>query len=161
MATLDSDTRTYAETKELLDAMITSSLAEGLKTAILGDESTDWYTGILSSASSTDAITASRQNEGDGATVAGYAGHVSYWLKSTDAELNGTTGPVEEDWSIVSVTPGEWDLVRNDLKTSLDAFLRTVRDRKDPDEEWLTTIITQIAHSAYHAGIVRQMLRRP
>ncbi len=94
-------------------------------------------------------------------TIAGQVEHARFYLEVTLLYARGEAPRVDwsESWRVSSVTPEAWDELRSDFRDAcmkLEGFVREARTFA-PDD--LGGMIAAIAHSAYHLGAVRQMLR--
>ncbi len=65
----------------------------------------------------------------------------------------------DESWRIKTVNDAEWNDLRQELRTAYRAVVEHLRtlDKWGEDEFGLT--MARVAHSAYHLGAIRQLLR--
>ncbi|MDM5212476.1 hypothetical protein QUF94_13645 [Peribacillus sp. NJ4] len=63
----------------------------------------------------------------------------------------------DASWTIAAVDEVKWDEIREGLHKEYVTLLAEI-DSIDL-EEWLTNVNATIAHSAYHLGALRQMIK--
>lgn len=96
--------------------------------------------------------------------IVSHANHVLYGLGLTDRAIGGDMKAYEnanwdEAWKLEKVNDQEWE----DLVAKLDATAQRVLEGGPQIENWneimLTGMFGVAAHTAYHLGAIRQMLR--
>ena len=100
------------------------------------------------------------------ATMAAHAEHVRYYLSLANRALRGenpyATADWKQSWAVQSVDEAAWQRLRDSLR---DEYLR-LREVTASPAGWsehdaaLTGVLATIAHTAYHLGAIRQMMRR-
>jgi hypothetical protein len=94
-------------------------------------------------------------------TIAAQTEHAKFYLDRLCEFIGGRTERVnwEDSWLIETVDDKEWDALRQTLRASYANALKCLAST----EEWDTTKIGMamglIAHSAYHLGAIRQLLK--
>jgi hypothetical protein len=97
----------------------------------------------------------------NGTTVAAQTEHAKFYLDRLCEFMTGRTEAVnwEQSWLIETVNQTEWDALRESVKKSYENVLRTIAGI----EVWDTTNagepIAIIAHTAYHLGAIRQIIK--
>ncbi|MGE7185474.1 hypothetical protein ACQKKK_16155 [Peribacillus sp. NPDC006672] len=95
----------------------------------------------------------------NGSTIAAHTDHIRYYLWVIRTMINGTD--FEKDWNaswtISHVDEVEWAEIKVGLHKEYVTLLAEI-DTIDL-EQWLTNVNATIAHSAYHLGALRQMLK--
>ncbi|MGE6376952.1 hypothetical protein [Peribacillus muralis] len=114
-------------------------------------------TGIFGTLEGVDAEDASLSIHGS--TIAAHADHIRYYLWVIRTMISG--GEFEKDWgaswTISQVDEAKWTEIKEGLQTEYHTLLADI-DTIDL-EKWLTNVNATIAHSAYHLGALRQMLK--
>ena len=65
-----------------------------------------------------------------------------------------------QSWSVDTVDAAAWAQLQADLRREAQALLDHVETGVDAENETrLTTLISTVAHVAYHVGAVRQMVK--
>jgi hypothetical protein len=132
------------------------------------DEALDTHHGIFldkgtSLFETLDALTAAQASRSTGrcATVAAHVAHVTFYFEVLERYM--ATGAVERtDWRAIwntvgSVTPGEWDQLKRQLRDTSQRIRSMVRDRSSwEDEAGVGGALALVAHTAYHLGAIRQ-----
>ncbi|HEU5141001.1 MAG TPA: hypothetical protein VFT51_13580 [Bacillales bacterium] len=97
----------------------------------------------------------------NGATVAAHADHTRFYLWGTNAILKDGKQPEMnwgESWKIQLVDEKEWNRIREELRHEYLTFLETL-DVMEWNEPLTKETLGSLAHSAYHLGAIRQMLK--
>lgn len=98
----------------------------------------------------------------DGTTLAAHADHVSYHMWGTNKLL--TTGNFPkmdwgESWKIDSVDEEQWQSIQVELTKEYLTLVESL-DELEWNELLANEVSGSLAHSAYHLGAIRQMLKR-
>lgn len=96
-----------------------------------------------------------------GATLAAHADHVRYHMWGTNELLETGVFPKmdwEESWKIDSVDEQRWHRIQEDLRHEYMRLLEALDDI-EWDEQLANEVLGSLAHSAYHLGAIRQMLK--
>lgn len=149
-------------------SMLWNSLKEIMKEAFEGPSETgSWFTeskpgsGLFGTLENLSAEEASRPIPTSDAPIAAHVDHIRYYIAGANLFLRGEK--TELDWSL------SWKIRRVDqiawqnLLQEIRREYETLMERLDEVEEWdpyKTNILTgTLAHSAYHLGSLRQMIR--
>ena len=62
-------------------------------------------------------------------------------------------------WKRTTVTDGQWEQLRADLRSEATRWLEVIERPRDVDQEGLGGMIGSIAHLGYHLGAIRQIDR--
>lgn len=137
---------------------ITQVLAKQLHAVYLED---DWFKGLLLHVKKVDATHASRTNPGGTSSAAGQVGHVLYWLRFGRRWLAGEEVEGDQDASFthMQVDDGEWAALKKELEDEVALFQNDIHKVHDWNKKKLNVVFNQIAHAAYHAGSVIQILK--
>ena len=94
-------------------------------------------------------------------SVAAHTEHAKFYLDRLVEFIEGRKEKVhwEQSWLIETVSTEEWDILRAGMKKSYDNVLRCFSEITDWNEETLGGAIAIIAHTAYHLGAIRQIMK--
>jgi hypothetical protein len=116
--------------------------------------------GLLASLDRLTADDASMASQG-GASIAAHVAHVSYGLSLMNRWAAGEDPFASADWNaawqIGRVSQAEWDTLRSELRTQIDAWLEAIARPRDMEPVELNGVIGSVVHLAYHVGAIRQI----
>ncbi|HTK25241.1 MAG TPA: hypothetical protein VL327_01675 [Pyrinomonadaceae bacterium] len=94
-------------------------------------------------------------------TIAAQTEHAKFYLDRLCEFISGRTERVnwEDSWLIETVTDSEWDSLRKTVRTSYENSLRCLAGVDDWTKERVGMAMGLIAHTAYHLGAIRQILK--
>jgi hypothetical protein len=147
---------------EVSSPIITNAIQAALKMALSGDETRHgWYNGIMTALEGVSATQASRSSGPGRTTMAAHAEHIRFTLRVVNAWGRGEQPEIDwaDSWKVSSVTDDQWDALRADLHREFQMTLEGVQGRTAWREQSLEMLINNIAHTAYHAGAIRQILK--
>lgn len=119
----------------------------------------DFEAGIFSTLGKLSAAQASA--EINSTTIAAHAAHAKFYIELLDNYLNRDMRVVDfkQSWRIKTVSEDEWD----DLRENMSKIYRKVTETLQKTEEWgldtITVAMGIVAHTAYHLGSMRQMVK--
>lgn len=123
----------------------------------------DGGTSLLETLATVSAEEASKPAVVGGTTIAGHAAHIKFYLNVTADYVDGKElGKLDwkQSWLVSSVTSAEWDTLRKELKKIYAALLTRFKGfRNWNDEKRLGGAMGIIAHTAFHIGAIRQIMR--
>ncbi len=126
-----------------------------------GSACLDRDTGWLQTLAAIDAAHASRPIVAGGTSIAAQTAHAAYYVELIEAGMRGAE-PVS-DWpgsfQPAIVDEAAWQAQRERLQASLERFRGLVTSDLTWDESRLGDALAVLAHTAYHLGAVRQMVR--
>ncbi|WP_077604370.1 hypothetical protein [Oceanobacillus sojae] len=97
----------------------------------------------------------------NGTTIAAHADHTRFYLWGTNVILKDGKQPEMdwgESWKINLVDEKRWNQIQEELRHEYVTFLErlnTIEWSEPPTKE----VLGSLAHSAYHLGAIRQMLK--
>jgi hypothetical protein len=96
-------------------------------------------------------------------TIASHVDHVHYGLTLLNRWAAGEANPWanadwDASWRRTSVTPQQWDKLRQELRREAESWANVVASRTDWDSITAAGAISSAAHTAYHLGAIRQIL---
>lgn len=94
-------------------------------------------------------------------TIAAQTEHAKFYLDRLSEFMMGRTESVnwEQSWLIETVNETEWDALREAVKKSYENVLRTIAGIETWDGSNVGDPIAIIAHTAYHLGAIRQLIK--
>ncbi len=97
----------------------------------------------------------------NGTTAAAHTEHAKFYLDRLREFMTGRTEPVhwEQSWLIETVDDEEWEALRASVRSSYEETLRCVAENESWDERNVGLAMSMIAHTAYHLGAIRQLLK--
>ncbi len=129
------------------------------------EENASWYTeakpasglfGTLEKLSAEDASIPV-----NGTTIAAQTHHTRYYLWVVNSYLNGEE-PIkdwEASWKITNVDKITWAQFNNELQQEYTKLLKKIDSFDSFDEQTSNGLLGAIAHSAYHLGSIRQIVK--
>ncbi len=95
------------------------------------------------------------------ATIAAHSEHAKFYLDRLCEFMKGRTEKVnwEDSWLIETVNETEWNYLRIAVRKSYENALQTFAEIEDWNEDTLGEAIGIVAHTAYHLGAIRQMMK--
>lgn len=131
---------------------------EGL-TAREGNVFLDSGVGFFTTLGKIDARLASREINSN--TIAAHSEHARFYLELLNNYLNKDyrVADFKQSWRVKTVSEDEWEMLRENLAK----IYRNIEETFHKNEEWTLDTITvamgMVAHTAYHLGAIRQMLK--
>lgn len=128
-------------------------------------ENASWYTeakpgsglfGTLEKISAEDASIAI-----NGTTIAAQTDHTRYYLWVANSYLNGEEPSKDwgASWKITNVDKITWAQFTNELQLEYTTLLKKIDSLDSLDEQTSNGLLGALAHSAYHLGSIRQMIK--
>jgi len=109
------------------------------------------------------AAEASRPIRESGTSIASHVYHLLFYVRILNDYMDGKWHEKVDwpgSWARKIVSENEWDALRKQLKNDYDALLKHLESFTDwNDERRLGGALGILAHSAYHLGAIRQILR--
>ncbi|WP_043932487.1 hypothetical protein [Bacillus sp. EB01] len=129
------------------------------------EENASWYTeakpgsglfGTLEKLSAEDASIPV-----NGTTIAAQTDHTRYYLWVANSYLNGEepSKDWEASWKITNVDKITWPQFNDELQQEYTTLLKKIDSLDSLDEQISNGLLGAIAHSAYHLGSIRQMIK--
>lgn len=103
----------------------------------------------------------SASTEFHGTTIAAQTEHAKFYLDRLCEFINGRTEAVnwEASWLIETVNDAEWDALRESVRHSYESMLRCLAEVQDWNERQVGMAMGMVAHTAYHLGAIRQIVK--
>ncbi|HRJ89778.1 MAG: hypothetical protein JNK51_05460 [Blastocatellia bacterium] len=96
-----------------------------------------------------------------GTTIAAQTEHTKFYLDRMCEFINGRTEQVnwEDSWLIETVNETEWAALRDSTRRSYENLLRCIAGVEEWTQDRVGEAIAMIAHTAYHLGAIRQLVK--
>lgn len=126
-----------------------------------GNAYLDSGTGWRDTLANVTAAQASRPLVPGGTTIAGHVEHTRFYLEVLREFMQGRTERVDwsSSWLVSEVDEARWRELRGELLEEYERVLALARRTDAWDEDAIGGAFGLVAHSAYHLGAVRQMLK--
>jgi hypothetical protein len=94
-------------------------------------------------------------------TIIAHAEHAKFYLDRLCEFIGGRTEKVnwEQSWLIETVNEEEWDILRQGMRKSYENVLRCIAEVEVWNQDNISDAIAIIAHTAYHLGAIRQIIK--
>jgi hypothetical protein len=115
--------------------------------------------GIFSSIEDLSAENASQAVAG--ASIAAHTDHLRYYLDVLNNFVNGNVHIADwsRSWKIGEVGEEEWTAIKEKLHKSFETVGNTFSEKKEWGEDGMIEAIAMVAHTAYHLGAIRQIIK--
>ena len=117
--------------------------------------------GLFQTVEGLTAEDASRAAVPGGTTVAAHCAHVKFYLDVLHRYMQGPIEPADwsQSWLVREVNAEEWDALTRELREAYAAVTESLRSVGDWGERPFGAALGIVAHTAYHLGAVRQLVR--
>ena len=97
----------------------------------------------------------------NGTTIAAQTDHTRYYIWVARSYMSGEVPDKdwEASWKITSVDTDTWTQFTSELQQEYTALLTTIDSLTSFEEQTFSGMLGAIAHSAYHLGSIRQMVK--
>ncbi|MCB1024874.1 MAG: hypothetical protein KDB79_10815 [Acidobacteria bacterium] len=94
-------------------------------------------------------------------SIAAQTEHTKFYLDRLVEFIEGRTEKVnwDQSWLIETVSAEEWDILRAGIKGSYENVLRCLAEVDTWDQNNIGDSIAIVAHTAYHLGAIRQLVK--
>ncbi len=117
--------------------------------------------GLFQTVEEVSAEDASRPARPGGTTIAAHCAHMKFYLDVLHRYLLGPIEPADwkQSWLVQTVGPEEWESLRRELREAYDTISEALRSVEGWGGRPVGVGLAVVAHTAYHLGAVRQLLR--
>ena len=117
--------------------------------------------GVLNTIEKLSATDASRSIEENGATIAAHTEHARFYLVALLEFMNGRTEKVDwnESWSVKTVNESEWNVLKESVKRDYKKTMESFQAIENWNDDNIGEAMAIVAHTAYHLGAIRQILK--
>ena len=108
-----------------------------------------------------DISAAEASKDSAATTIAAQTEHAKFYLDRLCEFICGRTERVnwEDSWLIETVDASEWDALRSSVRKSYENCLKCLAGVDDWSQERVGMALGLVAHTAYHLGAVRQIMK--
>jgi len=96
------------------------------------------------------------------ATIGAHFNHILFALRNVNGAIRGERpeGTWESSWERQTFSPGEWDDLKNNVKSEYEFFIRAFESNEDwPNMEHVIGGLGVLPHMAFHLGAIRQIMK--
>jgi len=117
--------------------------------------------GVLNTIEKMSAETASRSLGENGATIAAHLEHARFYLVALVEFINGRTEKVnwDESWLVKKVNETEWKLLIENTRRDYESVIETFQTVENWKQDNIGEAVAIVAHTAYHLGAMRQIMK--
>jgi len=118
--------------------------------------------GVFDVFENTSAENASQSLSKNGTTIAAHCEHLRFYLEVLNNYLNGDFKIItwSDSWLTSAVDESEWNLLREKTETTYKTVNETLRKKDDWNVDMISVALGILAHSAYHLGAIRQIIKQ-
>jgi hypothetical protein len=118
-------------------------------------------TALFQTLEATTPEAASRPPVPGAPTVAAHCAHVSYYLQVVHNFIVGQEQEVDwpSSWRVQQVGRDEWEALKSELRTGYETLTQTLESLPAWGDGPLADSMAILAHTAYHLGAMRQVVR--
>jgi hypothetical protein len=128
---------------------------------VTGASCLDQKTGLFDTLSALNAEQVSKRT-GEAPSIVAHCEHVRFYNNLLLSDLKGETiGKVDwkQTWLLQSVTTEQWETLKATLKSQYQELMGLLESFDDWDDDKVGIPMAVLAHTAYHLGAIRQLLR--
>jgi len=94
-------------------------------------------------------------------TVAAHCAHVSYYVRVVHNFIVGKEQEVDwpSSWQVHDVGPREWEALKGELRSAYETLKQALESVQSWGDARLGDSMAVVAHTAYHLGAIRQVVR--
>ncbi|MFB5663820.1 hypothetical protein [Alteribacillus sp. HJP-4] len=98
----------------------------------------------------------------EGVTIAAHTDHTRYYLWANNQLLEGKTPDLnwDESWEVGTVAKDEWDQIKKGLQREYMKMIEHISEDRNLNSAATDNLLAALAHSTYHLGAMRQMIKR-
>jgi hypothetical protein len=117
--------------------------------------------GLFQTVEQASAGDASRALRPGAPTIAAHCAHVKFYLDVLHRYMQGPIEPADwkQSWLVQTVNPEEWESLKRELREAYATTSEALRSVESWGERPIGSAMGIVAHTAYHLGAVRQLMR--
>jgi len=94
-------------------------------------------------------------------TIAAHIEHAKFYLDSLREFMTGRTEKInwDDSWLIETVNDAEWNELRQSVRAAYEKVSETFARVEDWNEDNIGEAMAILAHTAYHLGAIRQIMK--
>ena len=141
--------------QELLFALLNETFEQG------GNIYVAKGTGLLPTLNAVTADMASRTPFPGAQTIAAHCAHVAYYVRVNHDGMLGRAQQFDwpSSWREQQVGAPEWEDLKARVRREYDALIETLHSLETCSVQQIGDSLAIVAHTAYHLGAIRQLLR--
>lgn len=117
--------------------------------------------GLLQTIESLTAEAASRPLKPGAPTIAAHCEHLRFYLIILYKYMHGPLDKVDwkQSWVVQTVSDSEWDALKEELRGAYETVSDDFKSVESWNDESIGGGMAIVAHTAYHLGAIRQLVR--
>lgn len=117
--------------------------------------------GLFQTVEKLTAEDASRAAGSGTKTIAAHCAHMKFYLDALHGYVQGSSERADwkQSWLIQTVGPEEWESLKRELREAYAVVSEALRSVEDWGKRPVGGAMAVVAHTAYHLGAVRQLMR--
>jgi len=117
--------------------------------------------GVFATIEKISAETASHSIGENEASIAAHLEHARFYLIALVEFMNGRTEKVnwDESWSVKTVNESEWNFLKENVKRDYEKTAKAFQVIENWNDDNIGEAMAIVAHTAYHLGAIRQILK--
>ena len=117
--------------------------------------------GLFQTVENVTAEDASRAVKPGAPTIAAHCAHARFYVSVLHRYMQGPLEDVDwkQSWLVQTVSPAEWEALREELREAYTSLTEALRSVEGWGERPVGAALAIVAHTAYHLGAVRQLVR--
>ncbi len=117
--------------------------------------------GVFATIEKTSAEIASHSIGENQASIAAHLEHARFYLIALVEFMNGRTEKVnwDESWSVKTVNESEWTSLKENVRRDYEKTAETFQTIENWNDDNIGEAMAIVAHTAYHLGAIRQILK--
>lgn len=117
--------------------------------------------GLFQTVENVTAEEASRPVREGAPTIAAHCAHARFYVSVLHRYMHGDIEKVDwkQSWLVQTVSPAEWEALKEELREAYSKVTEALRSLENWGERSVGAAMSIIAHTAYHLGAVRQLVR--
>jgi hypothetical protein len=117
--------------------------------------------GLFQTVENISAEEASRAVREGGPTIAAHCAHAKFYVSVLRKYVQGSSESVDwgQSWLVQTVGPAEWEALKEELRDAYRVVTEELRSLDGWGERSVGGAMAIVAHTAYHLGAVRQLMR--
>jgi hypothetical protein len=121
----------------------------------------DQGAGLLQTVEKISADVASRAAREGGPTIAAHCAHAKFYVSVLRKYVRGSSESVDwgQSWLVQTVGEAEWEALKEELREAYAGVTEELRSLDGWGERSVGGAMAIVAHTAYHLGAVRQLVR--
>jgi hypothetical protein len=117
--------------------------------------------GLFQTVEGLTAEDASRAARAGAPTIAAHCEHARFYLDVLHKYMRGSDARADwgRSWRVQAVSAEEWEALKGELRAAYESLSGALRSTESWGDRSVGAALAVVAHTAYHLGAVRQLVR--